>query len=330
MPKTIMSKPTTNNIMIKGATIVILAALTGCQTLPSTEIKKPNNIVVDSNSLTAAMPAIDRQGHIAYVEEQGVGSAKVSTLYSIRPDGSDRQRIDQISGYIYAPAWSADGQQLAYSKQAPREHPKIYIYDKSSKTRNLVVNAEGSNMSASFSPNGQYLLYSSTVGGNADIYKVRLSDGKTEQLTTLPSTEVQPSYAADGKSFVYTSDKVRAGSPRLYRYYFATQTAVPITTAGYAASPQLSMDGRHLAYLSGRKAAVMTLATGHVLNLADTGLDEPARLSPSGKYAVYPAYAPDVDGSQRSHVVIHSLSGHPSYTISSQDGGVIRSPVWGR
>lgn len=331
MSKTIMSKPTTNNIMIKGVTtIAILAALTGCQTLLSTEIKKPNNIVMDSNPLTAAMPAIDRQGHIAYVEEQGVGSAKVSTLYSIRPDGRDRRLIDQINGYIYAPAWSADGQQLAYSKQAPREHPKIYIYDKSSKTRNLVVNAEGSNMSASFSPDGQYLLYSSTVGGNADIYEKRLSDGDTRQLTTLPSTEVQPSYAPDAQSFVYVSDKVRAGSPRLYRYYFATQTAVPITTAGYAASPQLSMDGRHLAYLNGRKAAVMTLATGHVLNLAYTGLDEPARLSPSGTYAVYPAYAPDVDGSQRSHVVIHSLSGHPSYTISSQDGGVIRSPVWGR
>ena len=128
MFKTIMSKPTTNNIMIKGATtIAILAALTGCQTLPSTEIKKPNNIVVDSNPLTAAMPAIDRQGHIAYVEEQGIGSAKVSTLYSIRPDSRDRRLIDQINGYTYAPAWSADGQQLAYSKQAPREHPKICL-----------------------------------------------------------------------------------------------------------------------------------------------------------------------------------------------------------
>ena len=340
MSKTIMSKPTTNNIMIKGATtIAILAALTGCQTLPSTEIKKPNNIVVDSNPLTAAMPAIDRQGHIAYVEEQGVGSAKVSTLYSIRPDGSDRQRIDQITGYIYAPAWSADGQLLAYSKQAPREHPKIYIYDKSSKTHNLVVNAEGSNMSASFSPDGQYLLYSSTVGGNADIYKMRLSDGKTEQLTTLPSTEVQPSYAADGKSFVYTSDKVRAGRPRIYRYHFATGKAVPVPTNGYVASPQLSVDGQRMAYLNGRKAAVMTLTTGQVINLAETGLDEPARLSPSGKYAVYPTRHSKISGqvggqnvgSQKGgDLVIHSLSGNTSYAINSQSGGVVRSPIWGR
>ncbi|MGP5211728.1 Xaa-Pro aminopeptidase [Psychrobacter alimentarius] len=339
MFKTIMSKPTTNDITIKGAmTIAILAALTGCQTLPSAETKKPTS-TVDSNPLTAAMPAVDRQGHIAYVEEQGLGSAKVSTLYSIRPDGSDRQLIDQITGYIYAPAWSADGQLLAYSKQAPREHPKIYIYDKSSKTRNLVVNVEGSNMSASFSPDGQHLLYSSTVGGNADIYEMRLSDGNTRQLTTLLSTEVQPSYAADGKSFVYTSDKVRAGRPSIYRYTFTTGNATLIPTGGYAASPQLSADGQRMAYLNGRKAAVMTLATGQVTNLAETGLDEPARLSPSGSYAVYPTRHSQISGqvggqslgSQKGgDLVIDSLSGNTSYAINSQNGGIVRSPAWGR
>ena len=59
------------------------------------------------------MPTIDRQGHIAFVEEQGSGRDKVSSLYSISPDGSDRQLIDQIHGYIYAPTWSADGELLA-------------------------------------------------------------------------------------------------------------------------------------------------------------------------------------------------------------------------
>ncbi len=329
MFKTIMSKPTMHNITIKGAmTIAVLMALTGCQTLSSAEIKKPTSPI--SNPLTAQMSALDRQGHIVYVEEQGVGTAKISTLYSIRPDGSDRQLIDQLNGYLYAPAWSADGQMLAYSKQAPREHPKIYIYDRKSKARHLIVNVEGSNLSASFSPDGQKLLYSSTVGGNADIYEMRLSDGSTKQLTTLPSTEVQPSYAADGKSFVYTSDKVRAGRPSIYRYSFATGNAIPVSTGSYAASPQLSADGQRMAYLNGRKAAVMTLATGQITNLAETGLDEPARLSPSGQYAVYPTRMSKVRGQSGGSLVIHSLSGNTSYAISSQAGGVVRSPIWGR
>lgn len=333
MLKTAVSKPSINIRTISGRvviltfTIALLATLTGCQTLPNNMSQAPINI---NNPLTAAMPAIDRQGYIAYVEEQGLGAAKVSTLYRIRPDGSDRQLIDQLNGYIYAPAWSADGQMLAYSKQALRQHPKIYIYDRKSKTHNLVVNAEGSNLSPSFSPDGQKLLYSSTVGGNADIYEMRLSDGETKQLTTLPSTEVQPSYASDGQSFVYTSDKVRAGRPSIYRYRFATGNASLISTGGYAASPQLSVDGQRLAYLNGRKAAVMTLATGQVINLAETGLDEPARLSPSGQYTVYPTRTSQMSGQGGGSLVIHSLSGNTSYAINSKDGGVVRSPIWGR
>ncbi|WP_296236427.1 Xaa-Pro aminopeptidase [Psychrobacter sp. UBA5136] len=333
MLKTFVAKSSVNLRTIMGAiALTAFNLLTGCQTLPTT-MTKAKQASVDmsaANPPTARMPVIDRQGRIAYVEEQGSGAAKISTLYSIRPDGSERQQIDQINGYIYAPAWSAGGQMLAYSKQAPRQSPKIYLYDVKSSSHKLVVNTEGSNLSASFSPDGQKLLYSSTVGGNADIYEMRLSDGHTKQLTTLPSTEVQPSYASDGQSFVYTSDKVRAGQPSIYRYHFATGKATLIPTAGYAASPQLSLDGQYLAYLNGRKAAVMTLATGQVINLAETGLDEPARLSPSGQYAVYPTKLSQVDGQSGGSLVIHSLAGNSSYAISSKTGGVVRSPIWGR
>src|SRR5690606_2093979 len=164
--------PVNLRIIIGISAITAFSLLTGCQTWPST-MPKANHATktpIDtsaSNPLTARMPAIDRHGHIAYVEEQGAGAAKISTLYSIRPDGSDRQLIDQLNGYIYAPAWSADGQMLVYSKQVARQSPKIYLYDVKSSTQNLIVNAEGSNLSASFSPDGQKLLYSSTIGGNA-------------------------------------------------------------------------------------------------------------------------------------------------------------------
>ena len=340
MLKTTVLKPTVNirrlNSTVPIIMLSMLAVLTGCQTVPTALSKAPSAMAMN-NPLTIGMPAIDRQGYIAYVEEQGVGTAKISTLYRIRPDGSGLQLIDQLNGYIYAPTWSADGQMLAYSKQAARQHPKIYIYDVKSSSHNLVVNVEGSNLSPSFSPDGKKLLYSSTVGGNADIYEMQLSDGSTKQLTTLPSTEVQPSYASDGQSFVYTSDKVRAGRPSIYRYSFATGNAALISTGGYAASPQLSLDSQRLAYLNGRKAAVMMLTTGQVINLAETGLDEPARLSPSGQYALYPTRQSNLGGQvggQSSQsggsLVIHSLAGNTSYAISSKTGGVVRSPIWGR
>ena len=317
---------TSSIIKVSVITTVMTLALTGCQTL--TSVTSNNNVA--ANPLTAQMPVSDRQGRIAYVEEQGIGAAKISTLYSINPDGSDRQVIDQLNGYIYAPAWSTDGQRLAYSKQETRQYPFIYIYDRTQQTHQLIVDAKGSNLSPSFSPDGQKLLYSSSVGGNADIYERSLTDGTTKQLTTLPSTEVQPSYAADGQSFAYVSDKSKAGRPSIYRYSFATGNTALLSTAGYAASPQLSLDGRHMSYLNGRQAAVMTLANKHVINLAETGLDEPARLSPTGQYAVYAMQNRTINGQAGSSLVIRSLVNGSSYTISSKSGGLARSPVWGR
>ncbi|AAZ18265.1 hypothetical protein Psyc_0397 [Psychrobacter arcticus 273-4] len=114
MLKTAVLKPTVDIRRLNSAvpiilllTLSMLAVLTGCQTMPNTLSKVPS-VMTMNNPLTIGMLAIDRQGYIAYVEEQGVGTAKVSTLYRIRPDGSERQLIDQLNGYIYAPAWSAD------------------------------------------------------------------------------------------------------------------------------------------------------------------------------------------------------------------------------
>ena len=306
-------------------TISVLAA---CSTLPVQNSDSSSAMII--NPLTAAMPKIDSLGRIAYVEEQGFGEAKISSLYSIRPDGSDRKLLDQLNGYIYAPAWSADGKRLVYSKQEQRQPPKIYIYDTRTHNQTLVVGGKGSHLSASFSPDGQKLLYSSTASGNADIYELQLSDGSSRQLTTLPSTEVQPSFAPDGNSFVYVSDKSRAGRPRLYRYNFDNNSSVQIATSGYAASPQFSLDGQRLAYLNGRQAAVMTLGSGQVINFGETGLDEPARLSPSGQYAVYPMQNKSLNGQTGSSLVIRPLSGNGGYTISSKSGGLVRSPSWGK
>ncbi|WP_227677459.1 Xaa-Pro aminopeptidase [Psychrobacter ciconiae] len=302
--------------------------VSGCQSMPQQGSAPIANPIVNQ------MPIIDKNGLIAYVEEEGIGASKVSSLYIIRPDGSNRELIDRLNGYIYAPSWSFDGTRLAYSKQAMREAPKIFIYDKASKSSKLMVSNKGSNLSAAFSPDGQKLIFSSTMGGNADIYEQRLSDGAVTQLTRLPSTEVQPSYAADGQSVIYVSDKARAGRPRLYRQYLMADgkvgRVVPISTAGYAASPMISLDGSKLGFLNGKQAAVMTLSSVQVVNLGDTGLDEPARLSPSSQYAVYPMQNAAINGQTGSSLVIRPLSGSAGYTISSKTGGVIRAPSWGR
>ena len=295
-----------------------VSLLTSCATVPTSPTTNVNS------AYTQTMPIIDRTGRIAYVEEVSTVKGKISSLYTITPDGSDRQLLAQIQGLIFSPAWSFDGKKLAYAVQLPKSHPRIFVHDIATRKVQQVATPKGASLSPSFSPDGRYLLFSASQNGNADIYRKSLVDGTTERLTTLKSTEVQPSYAPDGHSFVYVSDKARSGRAEVYRYTFATGQARKLKS-GYSASPEVSRDGQKMGFLNGSQASVMTLATGNVTNLANTGLDEPARLSPSGRYAVYPIGSKMGDGS----MVIRSLDSGVSYTISSKTGGRMRSPVWG-
>ncbi|WP_350617264.1 hypothetical protein, partial [Pseudomonas sp. HY7a-MNA-CIBAN-0227] len=88
MLKPIVLKPNSNVhylnkiIVITAITFLTGMVLTGCQTLPNMTAPNAAVNIMTNNPLTARMPAIDRQGYIAYVEEQGFGAAKISTLYS--------------------------------------------------------------------------------------------------------------------------------------------------------------------------------------------------------------------------------------------------------
>ena len=53
--------------------IMAFSLLAGCQTLTTNNMDQTPADMRASNPLTARMPAIDRQGRIAYVEEQGKG-----------------------------------------------------------------------------------------------------------------------------------------------------------------------------------------------------------------------------------------------------------------
>lgn len=52
---------------------------------------------------------------------------------------------------------------------------------------------------------GQWLAFDSDRDGNADIYRMRLPDGRPEQLTTDPRDDFIPSWSTDGREIVFHS-----------------------------------------------------------------------------------------------------------------------------
>lgn len=263
----------------------------------------------------------DFSGRIAYIEEMGSGKQKVSRLKVMDADGENARTITEVAGSIFSPAWSPDGNRIAYSVQREKSYPVIYIQNVSGGGARALTPFAGSNLSPSFSPDGSKILFSSSFEGSADIYEMSASGGTPRRLTNLPSSEVQPSYAPDGKSFVFVSDKTGFNKPQVYRYDFGTGSTTRVSNGSYATSPQFSNDGTQIAFLNGRSAAIMNSSGAVTANLGNTGIDEAPSFSPNGKRVVYAS----TQGG-KGVLTIKSLNGGEAFGKSGQ--GIIRSPVW--
>lgn len=263
----------------------------------------------------------DFSGRIAYIEEIGAGKEKVSRLKVMDADGENAKTITEVTGSIFSPTWSPDGNRIAYSVQRDKSYPVIYVQSVSGGGATPLTPFPGSNLSPSFSPDGSKILFSSSFEGSADIYEMSASGGQPRRLINWPSSEVQPSYAPDGKSFVFVSDKTGFNKPQIYRYEFGSGRTTKVSSSGYATSPQFSSDGSQIAFLSGRSAAIMNSSGAVTANLGNTGIDEAPSFSPNGKRVVY---ASKQGG--KGVLTIKSLNGGESFGKSGQ--GTIRSPVW--
>ena len=263
----------------------------------------------------------DFSGRIAYIEEIGAGKEKVSRLKVMDADGENAKTITEVTGSIFSPTWSPDGNRIAYSVQRDKSYPVIYVQSVSGGGATPLTPFPGSNLSPSFSPDGSKILFSSSFEGSADIYEMSASGGQPRRLINWPSSEVQPSYAPDGKSFVFVSDKTGFNKPQIYRYEFGSGRTTKVSSSGYATSPQFSNDGSQIAFLSGRSAAIMNSGGAVTTNLGNTGIDEAPSFSPSGRNVIY---ASKQGG--KGKLTIKSLSSGQSFDIPVQ--GIARSPIW--
>ena len=262
---------------------------------------------------------LDLNARIIYVEEQGSGKSKTSALVLIDADGSNKRVLTRVTdATIYSPAVSPDGRSVAYSVQLKNNSAHLWKYNLQNSQLTRLVDMKGSSLNPSFSSDGSKILFSSTVNGDADIYRVNSNGGKPELVMSGPYEQVTPSYAPNG-SFVYASDHASPNRPSIYRYNFSG-SPVRISRGGYATNPSYSPDGTKIGFLSGRSAAIMSNNGSIIANFGATGLDEAPRFSPSGERVVYS------QGAKKGNLVIRYVEGGKVITLPTE--GIAKSPTW--
>jgi TolB protein len=263
---------------------------------------------------------------IAYVSVDGQPPAQRYQLNVADADGANTRVILESRLPMMSPAWSPDGQWLAYVSFENRRSA-IYVQQVSSGERRMVSSRVGINGAPAWSPDGHKLLV--TLGGSAGTPNLYILDLGTQQLTRLtegPAIDTEGAWAADGQSVYFTSD--RSGGPQVYRIGIEPGAKPRRITfgGGYNARPRLSPDGTQLVMVTqdgpNYRIAVQDLNSGTVRVLSHGRLDASPSFAPNGAMIIY-------SGIEGGHSILQrvSVDGQSSQRLRA-DSADVREPVW--
>lgn len=264
---------------------------------------------------------------IAYVSVDGRPPAQRYQLIVADADGENSRVILESKQPLMSPAWSPDGEWLAYVSFETRS-AAIYVQRVRTAERRRVSGRAGVNNAPAWSPDGKRLaLTLSSPAGNLDVYVLELQGGALTRVTEHPSIDTEPVWSGDGTRLYFTSD--RGGGPQVYRTEpRAGATATRVTFSGnYNARPRLSPDGKQLAFITrddrGYRVAVQDLGNGSMSVLSKGSQDESPGYSPDGGTLIYAAR-------ERGQGVLATVSadGLISQRLKA-DRGDVRDPAWG-
>jgi TolB protein len=136
-----------------------------------------------------------------------------------------------------------------------------------------------------WSPDGRFILFSMSVAGNTDVYRIPVDGGTPRRLTDHPGIDVGGSFSPDGTRIVFESD--RSGGQQLYTMNADGSNQQRISFGGGRyATPEWSPRGDLIAFtrISGNfRIGVMSPAGGGERLITDDWQDEGPTWAPNGR-----------------------------------------------
>lgn len=137
-----------------------------------------------------------------------------------------KYKIDGTSSYIQLsdanddcrqPNWSPAGNLILYQRFI-NEQWDIWGMDTLGNNKAKITSGSGDKTDASFSPDGQYIVYSSNEGGEkyANLYTIPSSGGISTKITNYNSYDGAPSWSPDGKKIIFESSFTDPETPTLW------------------------------------------------------------------------------------------------------------------
>lgn len=185
---------------------------------------------------------------IYFVRQMGRDSKEI---WQMDYDGSNQRPVTQYGpGYTsFMPSVSKDNTKLAFT-QLSQKNPAVILYSLETNRKLPFVNPQASvNSSADFTPDGQNIIFSSSLGaGFANLFMAGIDGSGIRRLTSVRAVETEPKVnPKTGREVVFTSG--RSGPPQLYKMSIDGADIERLTSGeGDAVNPSWHPEGQLITF----------------------------------------------------------------------------------
>ena len=251
-------------------------------------------------------------GHFMFVETLSVSTADAraiafssdrsgnANIYVMDTNGKNLQQLTDHPGNEYAPAFSPDGQQMAYMTTRHDGYQELYVMNLQTKVSHRLTNHPKHDDSPAWSPDGRWIAFVSNRTATYHIYKIEPDGKNLQQLTHEQHNHHDPDWSPDGQFIAFSSGRKPSGIYIMDADGTNPRRLANQPNSGY--TPSWSPDGTQIAFsdnmiLGGHRDLLFRMEMDvYTLNVDGSGLkrltrhpadDWAPRWSPDGRSIVY-------------------------------------------
>lgn len=162
----------------------------------------------------------ERSRTLGSLEEESAacGLPTCTQIWVVNANGGSQRALTAVDEDADAPAWSLDGERIAFSKRDPDRETDdvtdnqrdIYVMNPDGTEETRLTELADAEIDPVWSPDGKQIAFSTARGeaDKGDIYVINSDGSELRRLTDLPGVEIEPTWSPDGKRIAFSTQWV--------------------------------------------------------------------------------------------------------------------------